>query len=279
MRPMQFLVPAALAAGIALSSAEAAADALPPSFSLIAHFGRYPASIRREDAAYQTVGLLYVSGPPARREVQGAGQAVGVLVSPCHVATSRAAIAEIAADAELAAGLRFSLAPSSAAGEASRSWAVRAVPPPPGVERSPRWALLRLSGCDESVASSSWTLLESGLEVRSRQGSTGAQRSRQIGVLIAKGDEVLPIMIGGAFQQYDALLDRWVTTGIAVAAAPERAGELASVLPANGSAPIGGRDDGVSAFLRRSAHVEPLADIVHSARGTVVQQISQEPGT
>lgn len=276
---LRFIVPAMLVVGIALAGAAASPDAPAPDFSLIAHFGRYPASIPLDDPAYRSIGLISASQASADRAPQRTGYVVGVLLSPCHVVTSSDGLAAIAADASPASRLHFTLAPDREARDTARRWAVRDLLPQSDGDRSPRWTLLRLLGCEEQESNSIEWVLDGAAVAPAMDRGSGVQRFRQVGALIALGESTLPVMIGGAFQQFDARRLQWVTTGIAVETAPDRSGELAPASDAGAPTRIGGRDDGVSAFPPPLGHVAPIVDIAHSLRGQTRQQTLQEPGT
>lgn len=140
----------------------------------------------------------------------------------------------------------------------------------------PRWTLLRLLDCAEDEPNAIASAVNVAAAAPAREERSAPQRSRQVGILVQKGGELLPVMIGGAFQQFDAQGQRWVTTGIAVAAASERSGIPAGETDPRTSSFVAGWDDGISAFLRPGGHIEPLVGIVDSIRAAIEQDVAQD---
>lgn len=268
-----------MAIGVVLASPGAWADAAAPSFTLLAHFGRYPASISFDDPAYQTVGLIYSADAAPNRKSDGAAYAAGVLLSGCHVITSAEALSGV-----VKAGfggtsgprLRFAVNPRIESSGSAQSWGMRVLSSPPQSGPPPRWVVLRLLDCVEKAPNTIAGALEAAVALSAREENSGLQRSRQVGILIQTGGEFLPVMIGGAFQQFDVLSQDWVTTGLAVAAAPGRAGVPAGETDPQTSRLLAGWDDGISAFPQPGRHVERLEDIVDSIQSAIEQDLAQK---
>lgn len=279
MRLIRSALKAALAAGMALASTGAWADAAAPSFTLLAHFGRYPASISFDDTAYQTVGLIYSADAAPNPKPDVAAYAAGVLLSGCHVITSAEALSgvvKVGFDGTSGPRLRFALNPRVESGGSAQSWGMRVVSSRPQVAPTPRWVVLRLLDCVEAGPNTIANALDAAVALPAREEKSGLQRSRQVGILLQTGGEFLPVMVGGAYQQFDVLSQQWVTTGLAVAAAPERVGTPAGEMAPQTSRLLAGWDDGISAFPQPGRHVEQLEDVADSIQSAIEQDLAQK---
>lgn len=136
--------------------------------------------------------------------------------------------------------------------------------------------MLRLLDCVGQGPNTIANALEAAAALPTRDEKSGPQRSRQVGILLEMSGELLPVMVGGAFQQFDVVGQHWVTTGLAVAAAPERAGIPAGEMDPQTSRLLAGWDDGVSAFPQPGCHVERLVDIVDSIQSAIDQDLARK---
>jgi hypothetical protein len=234
-------------------------------YALIAHSGRYPASVGSDDPALSTVGIVYPARLANDTDGPGIGEyATAFLISDCYALTSRAAIEAIAPHV---GQLIFSLVVNG--GEDANASTIRAWPSmviAGGQSESPTWALLRLENCqrDDRALHARQDPFAIAVSTEDRL----VRKTRQLGILTEQSltqphaniSASAWSMVGGPLQMFDAGRGQWMTIGLAVAPDPDRAGN-----PASGGATsnllVGAIDDGSTAFFRFEPQILPLIEV------------------
>jgi hypothetical protein len=228
-------------------------------YALIAHSGRYPASVGSDDPALSTIGIVY----PAHLVHGGDGPDVGeyataFLISGCYALTSRT-VETIAPHA----GLIFSLVVNGGEHDnASTARAWRSSVIARGQSDGPTWALLSLENCQPHDPA--FSALPYPVAATNDQ---SVRKTRQLGILTVQSLTEPHVnmaaaawsMVGGPLQMFDVGSRQWATIGIAVAPDPNRAGNPASNDAASNFS-VGGIDDGSTAFFRFEPQILPLID-------------------
>jgi hypothetical protein len=261
--PLGFLC-AAAALAPAIAPAAWAENCL-KAYALIAHSGRYPASVGSDDPALSTVGIVYPAHLANDADGPGIGEyATAFLISDCYALTSRVAIETIAPHA---GQLIFRLVVNggeNANVSTVRAWQSTVIVG--GQSENPTWALLRLENCQRddpaSPARQDPFAIAVGTEDRS------VRKTRQLGILTTQSltqphaniSASAWSMVGGPLQMFDAGRGQWTTIGLAVAPDPDRAGNPASS-GATSNLHVGAVDDGSTAFFRLEPQILPLNEI------------------